>query len=154
MTTKVSEPKPSKDGPWTTRVVKRDRKFYGELRSYNRGRLNVYWAHRRTDEYFRADESWAIDVDTINVLKAYRVTHVGILVEDGTKLLAPIELFGPDGKLRGVTVRNYSKHVGAKGKTGELQWYVPEKLFVMRRPPEDLREETLIERMHIAKGRR
>lgn len=150
MTTKVSDPKPC--GLYTSRVVKRDRKFYGEIRSYRGGRLNIYWAHRRTDEYFRVDESWAIDVDTVTTVKAYGVTHIGVLVEDGTRLLAPIAIFGPAGKAQGVTCRNYSKHVGAKGKLGALQWYVPERLFVVHRPPEDRREETLLERMAI-KGR-
>lgn len=149
--TKVGEPKPDPSGLWTSRTVKRNRCFYGEIRSYKRRRINVYWAHRRTDEFFFADQSWAVDVDTINAIKAFGVSHVGILVEDGTKLLARIELFGPLGKEKGVQVRNYSNHKGAKGKLGALQYYVPEALFAIKRPPLDERELALIERMRLAK---
>jgi len=158
-TTKVGEPKIVPGASWMSRRVTRDRKFYGELRSYKRGILAsdkplvVYWAVRRTDEFFHADQSWAVDVDTVNAIKAYGAQFIGIEVEDGTKLLAPIGLFShtPEAKAAGVVVRNYAAHKGAKGKLGALQYYVPEKLFAIKRPPLEEREEALIERMHISK---
>jgi hypothetical protein len=156
--TKIGEAKPDPSGLWTSRVVRRDRKFYGEIRSYKRVKLAVYWAHRRTDEEFRELEAWAVDVDTIAALKSYAVTHVGILVEDGRRYLAPISLFGPAGKDVGVQVLDYSKAKGrapgAKGKFGALQYYVPIALFKAHIPPIETREETLLERMRISARKR
>lgn len=154
-TTRIGEPKPDPMGMWTSRRVTRDRKFYGWIRSYKGGRLNVYWAQRRTDEFFFADQTWAVDVDTVNELRKYAVTHIGIEVEDGTKLLAPITLFSTseDSKAKGVVIRNYEKHKGAKGRLGALQFYVPEKLFAIKRPPAEVREVAMVGRMHLAKTR-
>lgn len=153
-TTKVGELKPHPSGLWATRAVKRQRKFYGEIRSYKRVKMSVYFAHRRTDEEFRELEAWAFDVETISAIKCYGVTHVGVLVEDGRRYLLPIELVGPAGKDMGVVVLDYSKTVGtaprAKGKLGARQYYVPMRLFVSVIPPIEEREESLIERMHLS----
>jgi hypothetical protein len=148
----------AKVGPgYTYKRVRFKRKNYGEIRTYDRDgkKLNIYWAKRKTDEKFHADESWAVDVDTVAALRPYNIAFIGILVEDGTKLLAPASLFShsPESKDKGVVIRNYSKHIGAKGKLGALQYYVPERLFAIAKPPEEERVATLTKRMHISKTR-
>jgi hypothetical protein len=143
MSTKVGEPAPDITGQWNVRVVKRDRKRAGEIYAHKKQRLSIYWAKRRTDEYLRADESWAIEAEVLNAVRAYAITHVGIQVEDGTRLLVPVSLFSAAGKERGVTLQNPTR-------TSPQRWRVPERLWAIHRPHDDLRDEALIERMHIA----
>lgn len=150
MSTTVSDPKPSADGKCSVRVVKRNRRRYGEIRCYRNGatRLNVYWLPRRTDDYQRTTEAWAVDVESVEAVRPYGVTHVGLEVEDGTRLLTAIGVFGFAGKEQGVIVKKHRV-----GNRGEHRWHVPERLWSVRRPPEDQREEALLERMRI-RGKR
>jgi hypothetical protein len=147
MSTKVGEPKPDAGGHWTTRLVKRDRRLVGEIRSYRARKLTIYWAHRSTGDFQRVDESWMIEADTLSVVRAYGISHVGVLVEDGTRLLAPIALFGPAGIEGGVKIQKATL-------SHPQRWRIPERLWSVRKPPEDLRAEALIGRMHIAGRRR
>jgi hypothetical protein len=143
MSTKVGEPK--RAGTHTVRMVRRHRRKAGEIHSFKGLRLNIYWMPRRTDEYIRADESWAIPAETISAIRAYGVTHVGMLIEDGTRMLIHMDAFGQAGKDKGVTYKSHGKHPF----TGGMHWHIPERLFAVKRPPEDMREESLTERMRI-----
>jgi hypothetical protein len=147
-------------GAYTVRqVIYGPHERRGELRKYKVTRggrpLVVYFAHRRPDELFRADTSWAIDISTVTWLKMYGVTHIGVLVTDGTAMLLEAVVF--DNKVLreklGIEVRNYGMKPGtapgAKGKPGALQYYVPEKSWSMRRPTIEEKTETLAEAMRI-----
>lgn len=106
-------------------------------------RRSVFWTSRKTDEKLVADQAWSVPVTTIEEIRNYGVTHVGLRVEDGSELLAGMDLFGPAGLERGVQRR----------KVGELQWVIPEGLFQVTLPPQEVRQQTLLEVMQI-KGRR
>jgi len=144
-------------GAYTARKVVFGRDRRGELRKYKTklgGRpLIVYFAERRPDELFRADTSWAIDVSTVTWLKMWGVTHIGVAVTDGTKMLLPASIFDARPLLDGVQIRNYSTRTGtapgAKGKPGALQFYVEERVWSLHRPPVEERAETLAEAMRI-----
>jgi hypothetical protein len=141
---RVSEPKPDPGGLWSVRLVKRDRRLCGKIHVYKRRRLNIYFTPRQTDEFFFTDQAWGVDAGIVQSLRAYGVTYIMLLIEDGTKMLAPIGLFGIAGEASGVMRK--------KDKNGMVQFRVPESLFSIRRPPKDESEEALLARMHI-KGR-
>jgi hypothetical protein len=152
--TRVADPKPHPSGLGTMRKVTRRRCNYGFIMNYGVGSTRpgtvVYWARRRTDEFFHKDGSWAVDVDTIAAVKPYGVKFIGIEVEDGTRLLAPIDIFGPKGKDLGVYVLNYSQRVGPSGKTGALQFYVPERLWAKKLPPQPVRQANMLKQVAIS----
>lgn len=147
--------KPKDFGTYTAQRVVFGRERRGELRRYKTGtRPVVYFAHRRPDEVFRADTSWAIDVSTVTWLRMWGTTHIGVLVTDGTKMLLPVRYFDTSKPLeRGIHILDYStktgKAPGAAGKKGALQFYVPETAWALHRPTVEERTETLLEAMHV-----
>jgi len=132
---RVKDFKPSSCGKYQVAKVKKGYSTYGELRKYPDG-MSIYWALRKPDEVFVELDAWAVDVETISVMKSRRVTHIGILVTNGDTYLTRIETM--TDKDKGAVVLNYSKHTGARGKLGARQWYLPRAMFAQKlAPPED-----------------
>jgi hypothetical protein len=143
---KVKDWKPSPCGRFKFARVKKAYATFGEIRKYTSG-LTIYWAFRKPDEVFAELDAWAIDIETLAVMKSRAVTHIGVLVTNGDTYLTRIEtMFDKD---RGAVVLNYSKHMGARGKVGARQWYLPRAAFVQTISP----PESTIELMKI-RGRR
>jgi hypothetical protein len=143
---KVKDWKPSSCGKFQTAQVKKGHNLYGEIRKYPNG-MSIYWAFRKPDEVFVELDAWAVDTETISVMKSRRVTHIGILVSNGDQYLTRIETM--TDKDKGAVVLNYSKHKGARGKFGARQWYLPRSQFVQQLAP----PESTLEQMKI-RGRR
>jgi len=143
---RVKDWKPSPCGRFQCAKVKKGHNLYGEIRKYPNGMI-IYWAFRKPDEVFVEIDAWAVDTETISVMKSRRVTHIGILVTNGDQYLTRIETM--TDKTKGACVLNYSAHRGARGKFGARQWYLPRSQFVVQLAP----PETTIQQMKI-KGRR
>ncbi|MFP3614742.1 hypothetical protein SB778_32170 [Paraburkholderia sp. SIMBA_050] len=143
---KVKDWKPSPCGKYQAAKVKKGYNLYGEIRKYPNG-MTIYWAFRKPDEVFVELDAWAVDTETISVMKSRRVTHIGILVSNGDTYLTRLETM--TDKDKGAVVLNYSAHRGARGKLGARQWYLPRSRFVQQLAP----PETTIELMKI-RGRR
>jgi hypothetical protein len=145
----ISEEKPAPDGG--VRQVKRrfgrGMRKYGEIHRQRTApgqpRRSVYWAPRKTDDKLVADQAWTVPTATVDELRNYGVTHIGLVVEDGTLLLAPFDLFGRAGLEQGVTKRRIKEEL----------WIVPEALFEVARPAAEVREATMLDVMQI-KGNR
>ena len=145
--TRVGEPK--QDGKEKVRKVRRNRKNYGEIRYYP-NKISVYWANRRTDQYHRRFGGWLIDADTISAVKMYGVTHVGLLIEDGTKLLTSIKTFQPGT----AAVREKSNaYVDEWGNRGAMCWHIPSSLWATIEPSEEIRHAYMLEQMRIKRSR-
>jgi len=123
--TKVSPTlKVHKSGNYSLRRVTKNRKLFGEIRYYPNGD-KIYWAIRKPEEIFLELNAWAIDRETIAVLKCYAIKKIGVAVSNGDRYLTGIEKFSecpPDGES---VPRDYSKHIGRSGKFGAAQWYLP-----------------------------
>jgi hypothetical protein len=148
--TKVSEPK--QEGAHKVRKVRRSRKNYGEIRYYP-GKVTVYWANRRTDQYHRLIGGWLVEADTIAAVKLYGVTHVGLRIEDGTLLLTPISTFSQVGLDKGAQRMRSNTYVDEWGNRGAVCWHIPMALWVKKEPDEDIKHAYMLEQMHIKRGR-
>lgn len=149
---RVSEPKPAKDGNGTVRQVRQNRRKIGELRTYKLPtgrRLNIFHSPRRTDQRLHERQAWTVDVDTVSALRNYGLTHVLLTVEDGTKLLAPAALFGPEGLSLGVEKRVQS----TPGRPLPTQYVVPDALWQISLPPDEQRSESMLQQVRIKRGR-
>lgn len=146
--TRIGEPR--QEGPQKVRKVRRNRKDYGELRYYP-GKITVYWTKRSLDQYHRQFGGWLVDADTISAIKLYGVTHVGLLVEDGSKLLTPISTFSPGTE---AVKQRSNTYIDERGNRGAMCWHVPTSLWAVKEPPEDVKSAFLMEQMHIKRGRR
>lgn len=147
--TRVSEIK--QDGPEKVRKVTRNRKSYGQIRYYNK--CAVYWTCRSADQIHRLSNSWLVEADTISAVKLYGISHVGIELDDGTKLLTKIATFGPEGKERGVRCERSNTYVDPWGNRGAMCWHIPVSLWAVQLPPEDVRQQTLLGQMRIKRSR-
>ena len=151
MTGKVIISKEYKDhesGIYRFKKVKRGNEFRGELREYKckvaGKQLRIYWSARLPGEYYREDNSWAIDQAVVSALsEGSCVTHYGVLVTVDTKRkisdseliedywITTKELFE---KFR--ETLDYSAKIGtsagAKGKLGSLQWKLSFAHFIHR----------------------
>jgi hypothetical protein len=148
--TRVSEPKA--EGAQKVRKVKRNRKDYGEIRYYP-GKITVYWAKRRTDQYHRVIGGWLVDADTVSAIKLYGVTHVGLKIEDGTQLLTSIATFGTLGLERGAQRMRSNTYVDEWGNRGAICWHIPAALWAHKEPPEEVKHAFMMEAMHLKRGR-
>lgn len=145
--TKVSEPKT--EGAHKVRKVRRNRKNYGEIRYYP-GKVVVYWAHRRTDQYHRQFGGWLVDADTISAVKLYGVTHVGLIIDDGSKLLTPIGTFTPG---TGAVKQRSNTYVDEWGNRGAMCWHVPTSMWAVKQPAEEVRAAFIMGEIHLKRGR-
>lgn len=116
-------------------VVKKGHNRYGELRRYRLTGKLIYWAQRKSDEIHQATQSWAIDVETINALKTRKVPVVGVEVDNGDLYVTPIESFRTEKQGGTAIILNYTLRMGAKGKRGALQWFVPLTQWKCHRAP-------------------
>lgn len=148
--TRVSEPKIV--GTNKVRKVRRNRKNYGDI-IYYPDKVAVYWSKRTLDQRHRLTEGWLFEADTISAIKLYGVTHVGLEIEDGAKLLGPIALFGPEGIEDGVVRAKSLTYVDPWGRRGAMCWHVPERLMARSEPDEHVMIELLLGRMHIKRDR-
>ncbi|CAG9229139.1 hypothetical protein [Burkholderia vietnamiensis] len=130
--TKVKDYVPSPCGTYQAAKVKKGRALFGEIRKYPNG-TTIYWAFRKPDEVFLELDAWAIDTETIRVVKSKGCTHVGVLVTNGDRYLTTIERM--TDKNAGAVVLNYSNHVGQRGKVGARQWYLPRSQFIQSLAP-------------------
>jgi hypothetical protein len=135
---KVKEWNDAPCGSFRYAQVKKGHALYGEIRKYRTGAV-IYFAKRHPDEVFLELDAWAVDCETIRMLKAYRVQFIGILVTNGDLYLTHAESF--EDRALGAVVLNYEAHrgtsPGAKGKLGARQWYLPRYAFAKRvAPPE------------------
>lgn len=160
------EAKPHKDGLSTFRTVKRgygrSRRKYGEIHSYYKrphGKpLTIFWAFRRTDQLFVSDNTWAIELATLEALSPYAVSMIGLIVEDGQRLLIRKEdLTNKERReAKGIVIRDFVGHrgqaPGAEGKSGARQYHVPVSAFSRYVPPEDVSDAAKIKLIRI-KGR-
>ena len=123
--TKVSNTvKTPKSGDYTFRRVTKRRKLYGEIRYYPDG-SKIYWAIRKPEEIFLELNAWALDRETISVLKCYGIKTVGVAVSNGDRYTTTIEKFSETPPYGEAVPRDYSRHVGRQGKFGAAQWYLP-----------------------------
>ena len=150
--TRVSEAKP--EGSIRVRKVTRNRKNYGKIEHHpGPERVAIYWTTRRTDQFHFKEKSWLVEADTISAVKLYGVTHVAILVEDGTKLMTPISTFGPEGLEAGAQRKKSAEYVDPWGHRGAMCWYVPESMWEKTEPEEEDRREALLAQMHLKRSR-
>jgi hypothetical protein len=148
--TRVGEPK--QVGPSKVRKVSRNRKSYGQI-IYYPNKVAVYWAKRRLDEYHQLAAGWLVEADTMAAVKLYGVTHVGLLIEGGEKLLTRAATFGPAGIEAGVVKRRSNTYVDPWGRRGAMCWHVPKALWVSFAPDLHTQTENLLERMHVKRDR-
>lgn len=154
--TRVGEPKPL--GPDAKlRKVTRNRKNYGQIVQHGQlvdGRkLTIYWSKRSMDQYHRLTEGWLFEADTISAIKLYGVTHVGLELETGEKLLTRIAIFGPEGEEQGVEKKRSNTYVDPWGRRGALCWHVPERLFAKTELTEEEASTALAAKMHVKRDR-
>jgi hypothetical protein len=153
--TRVSEPKVV--AGLKTRKVSRNRKNYGvityEAPSASGDKIVIYKTTRKLDQYHRLTVGWLVEADTISAIKLYGVTHVLIEVENGVKLLMPIEVFGPEGLAQGVVRAKSNTYVDPWGRRGAICWHIPESLMAKAEPDEYVMVENLLARMHIKRDR-
>lgn len=147
--TKVSEPK--LEAGERVRKVSRNRKSYGEIRAYPEGPV-IYWTKRRTDEFHRQANAWMLECDTISAVKLYGVTHVGLLIEDGTKALIDIAAMSPAGIERGVLRQRSNSYVDPRGVRGAMVWLVPDALWAKKYPPSDERHQAMLRQMRVGRS--
>lgn len=158
--TRVSEPKVI--AGVKTRKVTRNRKNYGTI-TYETpsaaggtivgAKVVIYRTARKLDQYHRLTAGWLVEADTISAIKLYGVTHVHIEVENGVKLLMPIEVFGPEGLAQGVVRAKSNTYVDPWGRRGAICWHIPESLMAKAEPDEHVMVENLLARMHIKRDR-
>jgi len=149
--TKVGEPKV--EGKQRVRKVRRSRKDYGEIRFYP-NKVVVYWAKRRTDQYHRLIGGWLVEADTIAAVKLYGVTHVGLVIEDGSRVLTRINTFSSVGTAKGAQKTRSNTYVDEWGNRGAICWHVPMTLWAHNEPPEAVKHAFMMEQMHLKRCRK
>ena len=136
---KIGELKPGKDKSYSVRKVRRYRKKVADIQSYLAKRLSVLWVYLETGAYNHALERWRVPGDVVYAARNYGITHVGLVIEDGTRMLAPVTTFQHWTAPPGVTLE--------KAQGGITGYLVPEHLFAVTRPEKHTREQALIDRM-------
>lgn len=142
---KVGEPERKLGVVFTLRKVRRYRKRVADIRSWGDRRLSVLNIYLDTGAYRASTLSWRVPNDIVYTAKNYGVTHVCLQIEDGTQMLAPVRYFQGWQTPEGV--------MPERTNGGITAYHVPEKMFSVLRPPEDVSQEALIARMHIRGAR-
>lgn len=144
-------------GECRVRKVTRNRKGYGQIIQHPQvidgRRLTIYWSKRSMDQYHRLTEGWLFEADTISAVKLYGVTHVGLELETGEKLITRIATFGPEGEAAGVEKKRSNTYVDPFGRRGAMCWHIPERLFAKTQLPESVAAENLLSKMHLKRDR-
>jgi hypothetical protein len=146
----IGEPKPGKGGSKSLRPVRRYRKRVAELHYYDRqdksGRsVSICWVRCTTAEFNEAKQGWRIPGDIVNAVRNYSPTHLGLIVEDGTKLLTRFDVLPPSWapQVEGVERVPHANGLGARF------YIVKQQKFAITLPEQDKREKALIDRMRI-----
>jgi hypothetical protein len=124
----------TKTRPFHHRLVKRRGTIYGHLRKYPDGTV-VYWAERNVGESVHIKNGWAIDKQTITVLKAFGVKLLGIKVANGDQYLTRVEWFKLQKDGGRCVNWNWEGHTGARGKLGADQLVMPMEFFAKQLAP-------------------
>ncbi len=116
---------------YTEEIVKKGRRTYGSIRTYDDGR-RVYLAWRKQFEIYRAGRAslsdamregkagWAIDEETLLLVRSRCIPFLGVLVIDtGDKYLTTLEKF----YARGADKRWFMQDHTSRG--GSLQRVMP-----------------------------
>lgn len=149
--TRVGEAK--SDGATRVRKVTRHRKNYGRIVTYPDKKVTIYWSARRTDQYHNKERSWLIEADTMSAVRLYGVTHVGLEIEDGRKLLTAIFTFGPEGLEKGAQRKKSAEYVDPWGRRGAMCWFIPDALWAVSMPDEETRTAAMLAQMHLKRSR-
>lgn len=117
-------------------LVRKGKRLYGAIVTLNSGK-RIYMAYRKRSEIYRAGEArlgeaikkgiaaWAMDDETLNIMRAHSIKVVGVFVRDtGDRYVTHIDNYYDKSKIK---VLNYS----ARG--GSLQRYLPLQHFTFRR---------------------
>ncbi|BBI61768.1 hypothetical protein HSBAA_30740 [Vreelandella sulfidaeris] len=102
-------------------LVKKDKRLYGAIVTLDTGQ-KVYMAYRKRSEIYRAGEvrvgeaikkgvaAWAMDDDTLSMMRAHGITVVGVFVRDtGDRYVTKIDNYFDKTKIR---ILNYSARGG------------------------------------------
>jgi hypothetical protein len=162
----AKESKLHPSGLYTERSIKRgygrSRRKFGVIQSFVKKRegqvITIAWIFRRTDQLFVSDKTWAVETSTLEALSPYGVSHIGILVEDGEKLLIrKSDLQKKEiREAKGIVLRDFSDAKGAapgaEGKVGMRQYHIPVAAFARLVPPRDESEAARMKLIYM-KGR-
>lgn len=118
-------------------LVKKGKRLYGAIVTLDSGE-KVYMAYRKHNEIYRSGEArlsdamkkgvaaWAMDDETLQVMRAHGIRVVGVFVRDtGERYVTNIDSYFDKTKIK---ILNYA----ARG--GSLQRYLPLQHFKRRRP--------------------
>lgn len=117
--------------------VKKGKRLYGAIVTLDSGE-KVYMAYRKRNEIYRAGEvrvseaikkgiaSWAMDDETLRIMRAHGIRVVGVFVRDtNERYVTSIDSYFDRSKIK---VLNYAN------RGGSLQRYLPLKHFKLRKP--------------------
>lgn len=117
-------------------LVRKGKRLYGAIVSLNSGE-KVYMAYRKHNEIYRSGEmrlgdaikkgvaAWAMDDETLQIMRAHGIKVVGVFVRDtGERYVTGIDNYFDKTKIK---ILNYASRGGA------LQRYLPLKYFVLRK---------------------
>lgn len=136
-----------------TRKVTRNRKNYGRIVAYPDQKIAIYWSARRTDQYHNKERAWLLEADTVSAVRLYGVTHVGLEIEDGRKLLTRIDTFGPTGLEAGVLRKKSADYVDPWGRRGAMCWFVHDAHWAVAVPDDETRTAAMLAQMHLKRSR-
>lgn len=118
-------------------LVKKGKRLYGAIVTLDSGQ-RIYMAYRKHAEIYRAGEmrlsdaikkgvaAWAMDDDTLRIMRAHSIEVVGVFVRDtNERYVTAIDNYFDRDKIK---VLNYTARGGA------LQRYLPLSYFSHRKP--------------------
>lgn len=117
--------------------VRKGKRLYGAIVTLNSGE-KVYMAYRKRNEIYRAGElrvsdaikkgiaAWAMDDETLRIMRAHGIRVVGVFVRDtNERYVTSIDNYFDKSKVK---VLNYAN------RGGSLQRYLPLHNFKIRKP--------------------
>lgn len=118
-------------------LVKRGKRLYGAIVTLDSGE-KIYMAYRKRSEIYRSGEmrlgdaikkgvaAWAMDDETLQIMRAHGIHVVGVFVRDtGERYVTSIDNYFDKTKIK---ILNYASRGGA------LQRYLPLQHFKCRHP--------------------
>lgn len=134
------------------RKVRKHRRVVGQIKAMPKGAFTataekaavVLILKVSTAAWRQEQKAWSVDVDIVQQAKMYGVTHVCLMVEDGTEALTRISSFQQD--VASIEVNRPRQPWMA----AERRWIVPASVWGVKAPPREVRERMLIKRMRIA----
>lgn len=111
-----------KNKDYQSKKVRVGRKTYGEFRKYLDGSV-MYWAFRKANEAVYRENAWAIDFNTVLIIRMLGRADIGIEVDNGDRWTISFDDFDKN-KIRWDYSMKTGTLYGSKGKFGALQWLV------------------------------